>query len=385
MNPVLRRELVERWRGRRAVLTLTVFLGVLAALLYALYAVAQAVLRNRLGFDQGFDAATTAPSLGRFLFDWFATFVLTLVLFVGPGYAAAQLTGERERRTLPLLQITLLSPLQIALGKLWASVAWLTLLVTASVPLAAATLFLGGVGIGDVLRTLAVLLAVATGVAGLALGISSLVRRTSTAVVLTYGLVLALVLGTLAVAAVEFAIRSRDDVEGTTLALYANPLFGLADAAGSDQAFSGFDLPSALGVLSQALPDRSVGVQESVVIGPGPGPVPLPEPIGRPAPAPRDDPVWLQVGGLYLLFAAAGVAVATHQLRIGAGVLPRRPARPGSAVPSAGSPAAGSGGLPASGGAGSSAAVSGGTPAPGVPGSRAAEGTAGPAARGGGG
>jgi ABC-type transport system involved in multi-copper enzyme maturation permease subunit len=333
VNPVLRRELVERWRGRRAVATLTGYLAVLGAVLYLLYRVGIATLSSQFGF--GLDSATAGPVLGRFLFDCLLFFVLLLVLFVSPGYAAAQLSGERERRTLPLLQMTLLRPHQIVLGKLGAATAWLTLLVAAALPLGAATLFLGGVAVSDLLLGGLFVLIVAVGIAGTAIGISSMVRRTTAAVVLTYATVLALVLGTGFLAIVD-AVLSDWEAGGQTtpVALYANPFFGLADAAGagdSDDAFGlGFGVPSPLSLFAAVHPDGVVFAQEefadqAVVIGPGPA--------RMPAPVAGDDrrerrPVWLVVAGVHLALGALGLAVATRRVRTGRGVSLRARRRP---------------------------------------------------------
>src|SRR5687768_10234225 len=176
-NPVLKREVVERWRSRRAPMTLTVYLSILGGVMYLLYRVGTAVLRAQFGF--GFDPSTSGPALGRFLVEGLFFFVLLLVLFVGPGYAAAQISGERERRTLTLLQVTLLRPFSIVMGKLGAAVAWLSLLVVAAVPLGAVAFFLGGIGISDLLRGGLMLTVLAVSVAGIGLGISSLTKRTT--------------------------------------------------------------------------------------------------------------------------------------------------------------------------------------------------------------
>ena len=254
-NPVLKREVVERWRSRRAPMTLTIYLAVLGGIMYLLYRAGIAVLRSQFGF--GFDPATAGPALGRFLVEGLFFFVLLLVLFVGPGYAAAQISGERERKTLTLLQVTLLRPISIVLGKLGAATAWLTLLVVAAVPLGAVAFFLGGIGITDLLRGGFMLVVIAVSVAAIGLGISSMTRRTTGSIVLTYGAVLTLVLGTLFLAGVEAIVRStRGQQVHTPIALYFNPFFGLADAVNaarpSEAGMSA--LPSPLGLIAEALP-----------------------------------------------------------------------------------------------------------------------------------
>ena len=325
-NPVLRREVMERWRSRRAAVTLTVYLAILGAVMYLLYRVGTTVLSSNFGF--GVDPGTAGPVLGRFLLEGLFFFVLLLVLFVGPGYAAAQISGERERRTLTLLQVTLLRPFQIVLGKLGAAVAWLTLLVAAAVPLGAVAFFLGGIGLVDLLRGSAMLIVLAVAFAGIGLGISSLTRRTTGSIVLTYGAVLALTLGTFFIAGVQAVVRStRGQPVGTPVALYFNPFFGLADAVNAARpSMSGMSaLPSPLGLIAEALPGSPFIGEEAMMAEPEAGPgfavvAPAPAPLpADPFPGQGESqrrPVWLIVMAVYTALGGLGVALATRRLRI---------------------------------------------------------------------
>ena len=390
---------MERWRSRRATVTLTLYLTILGAVMYLLYRLGLAVLNSQFG--SGFDPASAGPVLGRFLVEGLLFFVLLLVLFVGPGYAAAQISGERERRTLTLLQVTLLRPVQIVLGKLGAAVAWLSLLVLAAVPLGAVAFFLGGIGIVDLLRSGVLLVVIGVSIAGIGLGISSLTRKTTGSIVLTYGLVLMLVVGTLFLAGAEAVFRStRGERVGTPIALYLNPFFGLADAVNaarfSESGFGG--LPSPLGVIAEVLPGSpAVGGDEPVQVGPGvfveeaqlgggsfevraeaapavvaepdlppppvPGPPPpqtVPEGLEQPpgvigqeefvvlggdaAPfqpvlqqqAAGRRPVWLIVMGIYLLMGGLGVLLATRRLAVTEARSRALPQAPPGVVPAVG-------------------------------------------------
>lgn len=313
VNPVLQRELLERWRGRRATTALTVYLVVLAGALYGLYLIGLTLTRD--GFASG-DVTLAGPALGRFLLESLVFLTLVLVLFVVPAYAAAQLAGERERRTLPLLQATLLRPWEIVAGKLAAATAWVALLVVAVAPLAAATLFLGGVTVVDVLRGVGSILVTMVGIGGLALGISAVTRRTTTAVVLTYAAVLTLVAGT-AIAAVASVILSRSSGPTVTevrppAVLYANPFYGLADAVNATNPAAAVEiLPSPLSVISMALPDSSVFAPDDgqMVVEDGIGPAPV---VDQPS---SGHPTWLIVGGVYVLLGATGFTLATWRLR----------------------------------------------------------------------
>ena len=51
--------------------------------------------------------------------------MVVLVLFFVPGLAAGAIAGERERQTLATLQVTLLRPRSILVGKIAAALAYL--------------------------------------------------------------------------------------------------------------------------------------------------------------------------------------------------------------------------------------------------------------------
>jgi ABC-2 type transport system permease protein len=335
MNPVLRRELVERWRGRRAFVVISAYVALLALVTMLLYWIGMEFLEGQMRWG-GFQALAAGPTIGRFLFENLLAFVLLLVLFMAPGYAAAQISGERERRTLALLQITLVRPTQIVAGKLGASTAWLLLLVVAALPVGAIAFFLGGVSWGDLVRGVVTLVVIAVCVAAISLGISSLTRKTTASVVLTYGVVLVLILGTLFAALVETAVREfRFDDGSRPVALYANPFYGLADSVRANATISR-ELPSVLTAFGFALPAQHV--VERPIAG-RLEPVPMEAPLvqgdaravvrsgevigvgGAPMEADRR-PVWLITMSIYLVLGALGFALATRRVRADKG--PRR-------------------------------------------------------------
>ena len=308
-NPVLRRELLERWRGRRAITVLTIYLLLLVGLLILLRWVATSYLDDAARGGWGPPSSATGPMLGRFLLENTLAVVLGLVLFVAPGYAAAQIAGERERRTLGLLRITLVRPRSIVLGKLGASSAWIVLLVIASAPVAAAAFALGGVSPGDLLAGLVVILVVAVSVAAIAIGVSSRARRTTGAVVMTYAIVLALVGGTLVAAFAEFAAADFQMDDGQRpVSLRLNPFYALADAAGSTQDFGGTGVPSVLTPFAAALPNSDTFGMAIDDRG-----VPIEDEGWRP-PGGWRDLVWPQTLAAHLLLAALALLVATRSI-----------------------------------------------------------------------
>jgi hypothetical protein len=112
--------------------------------------------------------------------------VLSLGSLVAPALSATSINGDRNAGILATLQTTLLSPAEIAVGKLLA--AWTTALAlfVTSAPCVVIAYFAGGPPVGRLLVVL-VLLALMLGVVcAIGLGWSAVAARTSSSAVLTY-------------------------------------------------------------------------------------------------------------------------------------------------------------------------------------------------------
>lgn len=253
-NPVLDRELKERLRTRRATIVVTVYLGILSLILYAVY---QAQASSGLSNFNGGPIASQAASFGRTLFETIVLVMLGLVLFIVPGLTADALTGERERQTLVPLQVTLLRPRAIVVGKLLASLAFVTLLVVATLPLVGISFILGGVAVGQVVKAVVAVLATGVVVASLALACSSIARRTQGAMVLSYGVALFLTIGAPMIFLGQRATDDAGSLPSPTV-LLLSPFAASADfVAPPEGNFNGFDggSTSPLRAISRGLRD----------------------------------------------------------------------------------------------------------------------------------
>lgn len=234
-NPVLRRELVERMRGWRAGAILTVYLALLAGSLYITYRAGQ----NR---NDPFDATINqAAGVGRGIFEWLLFLMLMLVLFLVPAQTSGAIAGERERQTLLPLQVTLLRPRSIVLGKIGAAMAFLALMIVAALPLLAVCYLIGGVTVGEVLGGITMVLVIGLAVACMCTAVSSLVRRVQPATVLSYGLVLFLLVGTLIMRQAASGIDSSRGIDAAnppSWLLLANPIATVADVVDDGEDFS---------------------------------------------------------------------------------------------------------------------------------------------------
>lgn len=280
LNPVLARELKQRMRGRHVWLVLTLYLGVLAVILRWVYVAASRTDQ----FNGGVNLLASATA-GRAIFQWLLFFMLLLVCFIVPGLTAGAISGERERQTLIALQLTLLRPRSIVVGKLLASLAFVTLLIVASLPLLTVPFLVGGVSLPEVLKGLVMVMATAITLACLTLACSGLLRRTQSATVVAYGITLAMVLGTLMVYGAEQVPRRGVGPRPAPWILALNPFAATADVVAGRNSSVGFESPfRPLRDLLQLNADDRLG---RVISGPGPSDVTFFGPNGAvPAPPP---------------------------------------------------------------------------------------------------
>ena len=125
-------------------------------------------------------------SYGGTIYSIVVGFVLFLGLLVAPTLSSGAINGDRNAGTLATLQVTLLSPAEIVLGKLAAS--WIAALafLVASIPFLVWALVGGGVYWLALLTTVLMLALVLGVVCAIGLGFSALVSKTSGSAVLTY-------------------------------------------------------------------------------------------------------------------------------------------------------------------------------------------------------
>jgi ABC-type transport system involved in multi-copper enzyme maturation permease subunit len=210
------KELRGRMRGRRAFVVLTIYLLLLGLFAFAIYVylkqqAATAVINNSGGGifppDLGFptpggqtlgNGTALSAGIGHGIFGGLLFLETLLVLVLAPALTTGAISLEREKQTLDLLVTTPLSTLGMVIGKLFSALVYVFLLIIASIPLASLVFVFGAVGPDDLLRAYVFLFALAFGMGAIGLFISSLVKRTQTATVITFIVVLVLSIGTAA-------------------------------------------------------------------------------------------------------------------------------------------------------------------------------------------
>ena len=303
---IMIKELRSRMRGRRAFIVLTIYLAVLAAITYAIYLMTYSAVANFGGF--GMPNVNASASIGQAIFTGLSLLQILLVSFIAPAFTAGSISLEREKQTLDLLVSTPLRPGAIVVGKLLAALAFVFLMVLASVPLTAIVLMYGGAGVDDLLRQLLVLFVAAIGFGSIGLFFSALLKRTQMATVLTYATMLVLTLGTVFLYVfwtVMIASNAPSELAGPRARrapeaiLYLNPFVGMADViantepAGSGMFGIGLEQIRGIDRFGGAVNGGNVvcegGVCTDVAIGrpvPCPPGAPCPPPNFAPGPAP---------------------------------------------------------------------------------------------------
>jgi ABC-2 type transport system permease protein len=188
LNPILARELRTRARRVSGTVLLTIFLLLMVAV--------AAVVWGISNVDQPFrdEDSFNASRIGLSIFDWVVTLMTFLVVFIAPSLTAPSIAGERDRQTLIPLQVSLLKPRGIVLGKLSAALAFTLLIIGSAAPVFGVTYVIGGVTAGSIIRAVLGLAILAVLFGSIGVLCSTLTRRTTGAIVSAYGLTLSIVL-----------------------------------------------------------------------------------------------------------------------------------------------------------------------------------------------
>ncbi len=186
INPVLLKELRQRFRTIKSPLLIALYLLVIGALvlgfIYLLW-------RQMPGYYQ--------PGVSRGIFILLSISQLVLVGFVTPGLTAGSISGERERQTLNVLLTTKLTTGGIVVSKMLSSISFTVLLVLATLPLYNIVFLYGGVAPFQVLSVFGFYLVTVFLFAAVGVACSTYFKRTGVSTVTSYGVVFALSVGTL--------------------------------------------------------------------------------------------------------------------------------------------------------------------------------------------
>lgn len=271
MNPVAGRELQERFRSLRSPVLLSVWVMAAGALTFLAYLFVRSAAESRLsgvGFG-GLGSVFASSSMGAFILHALLLGLLTAVVLVVPGQAAVAIVGERDRQTLPLLQVSQLGAPGIVLGKLASALAFVLLLLVVVIPLLVIPVLLGGVDVADVLRGVLMVAATAVTIGAVSMWISARSKSMQGAVLGSYVMAAVLVFGSLALVGAEVLLARPTDSgptryergiardQGRELySTWLSPYLGLVDASSDVLQFGGEVVPSPYQPFRQVLVKR---------------------------------------------------------------------------------------------------------------------------------
>lgn len=181
-NPVLQRELLTNLRMTRAFVLLFFYVALLGVVVYLAWP-----QQARIDMSQSENA--------KRLVDLFFLGQYMLASLMAPSFAAGAITGEKERKSYEMLLASPLAPGAIIVGKLFAALCHLGILMVCSLPIVMLCLTLGGVSAYEVFAAYFAMISTVALFGMISLWTSGLFRRTSASLVVSYLLILPLALG----------------------------------------------------------------------------------------------------------------------------------------------------------------------------------------------
>ena len=257
-------------------------------------------------------AAFFSASVGRLIAHLLLVLVLSMICLAIPAFAARAVAVEHERGGLLGLQMTRLRPSALALAKISGVFLQAMQFLVVAAPFLALGHLLGGVRPFELYRSAFVIALFSLALSALCVAVSARVASPASALFGGYAIVASLVVGTIAVFALQGAISRSDDLSHLNHAvLVANPFMGVADAAagrtGGDERF-----PSPFTPFHAMIGDRTTLIDQIQLLS-GDG-FARPQLNGR-IPFRRSTRVWRQSSEVALALAVVGALLATRWLR----------------------------------------------------------------------
>ncbi|ERM15793.1 ABC transporter permease [Brevibacillus laterosporus] len=182
-NPLISKELRERFRSKRSIWILFSYLMVFGAVLLGYLTIME-------------KSSTFFLGEGDYLFFAMSALHYALICFIAPALAAGTISGERERQTLNILLTTQLSPRRIILSKLVTSLSFMFLLIMASLPLYSFVFLYGGVSPSQIFSIILFFAINILFFGSLGIFCSTWVKRTGVSTIIAYGIAFFFVVGT---------------------------------------------------------------------------------------------------------------------------------------------------------------------------------------------
>lgn len=184
-NPLIVKELRERFRMSRTAWIVGIYLFVIGAILLGFMYLNEMNRSDSIPLGDGHD-----------FFMAMAYLQYALICFIAPALSAGSVSGERERQTLNILLTTKISPARIIWSKWITSLAFTVLLIVASMPLYSMVFLYGGLSPGQLAILMLFYLLNILFFGALGVTCSTWLKRTGASTITAYGLAFFFVVGT---------------------------------------------------------------------------------------------------------------------------------------------------------------------------------------------
>lgn len=176
-NPVLLKELKLRFRNAKSFSSIAFYLIALMIFIVAFFNLMTGYTAS--GFFQ--------PSESFLLFACLTVLQMGLILFIAPALTAGAISTEREKQTLNILLTTTQTSAQIIIGKLMASLAFLIVILLATLPLYSIVFLFGGVSPSMVAAVFLLFILTVFALGSVGIMFSTITKKTIVSMISTYG------------------------------------------------------------------------------------------------------------------------------------------------------------------------------------------------------
>jgi ABC-type transport system involved in multi-copper enzyme maturation permease subunit len=222
INPVLLKELKVKMRGYKAPLLIAIYNLILFLLTMLFLKV------NMMG------RGSIDPRALFYTYAFMSAAQFGLITLISPALTAGAISGEREKQTLDILLSTTLHHHSIILGKLFASLSHIILLVLSSIPVFSIIFLFGGIGVLELLQTFVFYVVLAVTLGSIGLFFSTFVKKSTASNVLSYAVIIFLYIGTILITYFYISLvvmpkmspTSYQPYNKTFWIVYINPMIG---------------------------------------------------------------------------------------------------------------------------------------------------------------
>ena len=227
LNPVLRNE--SKLAVRSIKFTLMIFAYI------AILSVAAVIYYNSLNSEVFVNGLNLQSSVMFYVV--MAIGQAVLLMFILPSLTSTAICSECEKQTLDIILSSKLTPLQIIVGKVFASSLRVIVLIICTMPLYAICSLIGGVKLSNIIELIIFFIVNTIFVGSIGVFVSTYVKTSKVATALSYGLVLFIYVGIIVIAWAIFIISMMklsssgtmiSDMPKVSPIVYLSPVAGFA-------------------------------------------------------------------------------------------------------------------------------------------------------------